>query len=452
MTKEQLQFSIFVVEDDAWYGEKLQYLLSMDPDYKVTLYESAELLLQNLDNKPDLITIDLNLPGIKGDQLFEKIRERIPDVPVIIISSQDQISVAVELLKIGVSDYLVKDDNMRNLLLNSIKRIRENLLLKREVANLKIEIGNRNKIESNLIGEANNLKPVFKLIEKASKSQINVTITGETGTGKEVVAQMIHQTGDRSAKKFVAINMAAIPSELVESELFGHEKGAFTGAMSRKIGKFEEANGGTIYLDEIAEMKLDIQSKLLRVLQERELVRLGGNGIIKLDTRIIVSTHKNLFDEVKNGTFREDLYYRIIGLPIELPPLRERGNDIMLLSYHFASLYAKQNKTSPFKFTKKAKSKLLGYHYPGNVRELKSIIDLALILSDDNEISAMDIVFSKSTNAQFLRVVKTLKEYNREIITYYLKLYNNSVPKVAEILDLGKSTIYTMIKDGEISI
>jgi len=309
-------YNIFIVEDNRWYGEILQYHISLNPDYKVTRFETGKELLDKLYLQPDLITLDFSLPDMLGDKLYQKIREVNSQIPVIMISSQENIAVAVSLLKMGVSDYLVKDESTKDLLWNSIIKIRETQSLKKEVETLREELGQKFSFEKTIIGQSDALKKIFAMMEKASKTNINVSITGETGTGKEVVAKGIHYNGDRRKKAFVPVNMAAIPRELIESELFGYEKGAFTGAISRKTGKFEEANGGTIFLDEIAELDLAVQSKILRVLQEREVVRVGGNEKIKLDIRVIVATHKNLAEEVKKGNFREDLYYRIIGLPI----------------------------------------------------------------------------------------------------------------------------------------
>jgi len=246
--------------------------------------------------------------------------------------------------------------------------------------------------------------------------------------------------------------MAAIPSELVESELFGFEKGAFTGAVARKPGKFEEANGGTIFLDEIAELNLNHQSKLLRVLQEREVVRIGGNEKIKLDIRLIVATHKNLADEVKKGTFREDLYYRVMGLPIELPPLRDRGIDVLILAKYFLDDFAKQNKLGTITIAEDAKEKLLRYQFPGNIRELKSIIDLAAVMCDDNNIKAGDITFNAiRRDDSFTLEQQTLKQHTCDIIKHYLKKNNNDVVATARMLDIGKSTIYKMMQLGELS-
>jgi transcriptional regulator with GAF, ATPase, and Fis domain len=248
--------------------------------------------------------------------------------------------------------------------------------------------------------------------------------------------------------------MAAMPAELVESELFGHEKGAFTGAVSQKIGKFEAANGGTIFLDEIAELDLNIQSKILRVIQEREVVRVGGNKTISFDARLITATHKDLATEVKEGRFREDLYYRIVGLPVELPPLRNRDQDIILLADHFVGEYAKDNKIKKFSLEESARQKLLDYHYPGNVRELKAVIDLACAMADGSKITGEDITFrSIGKESSFLDGgEKTLKEYQVDIITHYLKKYNGNVIKVANKLDIGKSTVYNMIKSEDINI
>jgi DNA-binding NtrC family response regulator len=423
MTKMN-NYRIFIVEDDPWYGEILTYHLSLNPDYLVTRFETGKECLANMHLKPDLITIDFSLPDIKGDELYKKIKDSNSQLPVIFISSQEQISVAVNLLKMGVSDYLVKDEATKDLLWNSIIRIRETQSLKNEVEHLKEELGTKFSFQNTIIGQSESLKKVFSLIEKSAKTNINVSITGETGTGKEVVAKAIHYNSERKKKNFIAVNMSAIPKELIESELFGHEKGAFTGAIARKAGKFEEANGGTIFLDEIAEMELNLQSKLLRVLQEREVTRVGGNEKVKLDVRLIVATNKNLAEEVKNGAFREDLFFRIMGLPIELPPLRYRGNDILILAKHFSEEFSKDNKLGKIHFSKEAKDKLIQYHFPGNVRELKAIVDLAVVMCENNEIVANDITFTSSIRDDiFILENKSLREHTCDIVKYYLKKY-----------------------------
>jgi two-component system response regulator AtoC len=444
-------YSIFIVEDDPWYGQILEYHLSLNPEYKITRFLTGQDCLNNLYQKPDLISLDFGLPDYPGDKLFQKIREIAPNVPVVMISAQEAISVAVNLLKIGVADYLVKDDATKDLLWNSIIRIRETQNLKQEVEHLREELGQKFSFEKSIIGQSEAIKKIFVLMEKAIKTNINVSITGETGTGKEVVAKAIHYNSERKKKNFIAVNMAAIPKELIESELFGYEKGAFTGAMTRKIGKFEEANGGTVFLDEIAELDLNLQSKILRVLQEREVIRVGGNEVIKFDARLIIATHKDLADEVKKGNFREDLYYRIIGFPIELPPLRFRGNDILILAKHFLDDFAKQNKMGIVTINKNAKNKLIKYPYPGNVRELKAIMDLAAVMCENNEIKDDDIIFKSIKQSDiFMMETKTLRAYTCDIVKYHLKKHNNDVIEVANVLDIGKSTIYKMLKDGEI--
>jgi two-component system, NtrC family, response regulator AtoC len=291
-------------------------------------------------------------------------------------------------------------------------------------------------------------------VEKACKTNISVSISGETGTGKELVARAIHAGSERRKKPFVAINLAAIPRELIESELFGYEKGAFTGAQQRRIGKFEEANKGTLFLDEIAEIDMSIQTKLLRVLQERELTRLGGNDSVKFEIRLVVATHKNLADEVREGRFREDLYFRIFGLPIQLPPLRERGSDVIYLAKVFADEFCKDNKMKPLILSEDAKQKLATYSFPGNVRELKAVMDLAVVFAADDTIRAEDITFisiEKELGPGF-DMDMTLKEYERLIISRYLQKHNQNVLLVAEKLDFSKSKIYAMLKEGEITV
>jgi DNA-binding NtrC family response regulator len=445
------KYKIFVVEDDEWYGEMISYHLSLNPDFFVTHYKFGNECLKNLHQKPDLITVDLSLPDMTGRMLYKKIRELLPNTSVIILSGQEDISEAISLLKEGVQDYIVKDKGAKDLLWNSIARIRETNSLRAEVEELKLEISEKFRVQNCLIGQSEAVKKVVTLMDKAVRSDINVSITGETGTGKEVVARCIHYNSGRKKGKFVPVNMAAIPKELLESELFGHEKGAFTGAVARKIGRFEEANGGTIFLDEIAELDFSIQSKLLRVLQERELTKVGGIEVIKLDIRLIVATHKNLTEEVRNKTFREDLFYRIMGLTIEIPPLRYRGNDIILLADHFLENFLYKNKLPKVKFNKGAKKRLIEYHYPGNVRELKAIVELAVVICDGNEIIDKDIIFNSNiSETSHTQEIKTLRQHICDIVQYHLTMNGNDIKYTANMLDIGVSTIYKMIKSGEI--
>ncbi len=442
---------IFLIEDDAFFGEALKYHLKLNPDFDVHLFKSGKECLNNLYKKPDIICLDFGLPDITGDILLKKIQETNNKIPIIIISGQEDIEVAVNFLKAGAKDYIVKNEHTKDILWNCIGKIRENLVLINEVEDLKEKLEQKFSFENTIIGQSDAIKSVFNKINKSINTNINVSITGETGTGKEVVAKAIHYNSERKIKPFIAINMAAIPNELMESEFFGHEAGAFTGANTRRVGKFEQANGGTIFLDEIAELDLNLQSKLLRVLQEREVVRLGGTTKIKFDARLIIATHKDLAQEVKKGNFREDLYYRIIGLPIELPPLRDRGNDTLLLSKHFMALFTKENKMKPISLSKESKDKLIKYPFPGNIRELKSVIDLACVMSDGKEIVPDDLTFTSINDTDFfLNEEKTLKGYTTEIIMHYLKKNNNDVLKTAKKLDIGKSTIYNLIQSYEL--
>lgn len=447
----QTPFTIFIVEDDLFYSKLLSYNLGLNPDYSIETFTHAKDFLKQLHRKPNLITIDYSLPDMNGKELYIEIKKIYSEIPVIIISSQEEIQVAVSLFKMGIADYIVKNETATEQLWNSVQRIRENEALKSELAQLKQQLGEKFAFQNAIIGQSKALKNVFHLIEKASKSNINVSISGETGTGKEVVAKAIHYTSERKKKKFIAVNTTAIPKELIESELFGHEKGAFTGAITRKIGKFEEAQGGTIFLDEIAELDITLQSKLLRVLQEREIVRVGGNDVIKLDVRLIIATHKNLQQEVKEGRFREDLFYRLIGLPIHLPALRERGADVLLLAKHFVQSFAAENKMPNLILSEDAKQKLLNHHYPGNVRELKSIIELATVMSNGVEISASDISFTTfNKSAIDYTNNKTLKQHIAQIVSLALAANQNNVIKAAKQLGVGKSTLYKMIQNGEV--
>jgi DNA-binding NtrC family response regulator len=442
-------FRIFIVEDDLFYGEMLRHHLSLNPDNEVHLFKTGAECLKNIYKSPALVSLDYSLPDMSGLEVMKAIKKENNEVPVVIVSGQDDISTAVRLLREGAYDYFVKDDDVKDRLWNIIKKIRENLQLKSEISYLKEEIGKKYEFRKVIKGNSPAIKNIFSLIEKATRTNISVSITGETGTGKELVAKAIHYNSPRAKYPFVAVNVSAIPTDLIESEMFGHEKGSFTGAITRKIGKFEQAQGGTIFLDEIGEMDLNMQSKLLRVLQERELTRVGGNDLVKIDVRLIVATNRNLADDVQKGRFREDLYYRLLGLPIELPPLRFRGNDILMLAKYFVDDFCAENKMPKLSISEPAQKKLMQYHFPGNVRELRAIMELAAVLTDGEQIDDKHISYTASDSpGNFLLVESTLEEYNRKIIRYYLQKYNNNVLHVAKKLDIGKSTIYRMIKEN----
>lgn len=453
MKETKRDFTIFLVEDDVWYAEILEYHLSMNPDYVIEKFNTAKDLLNNLYKNPDMICLDYSLPDMDGNQVLNRLKLDYSHIPVIMISGQKDIQTAINILQVdNVQDYLVKDDDTKDRLWKGIIKIREKSELQDQVEHLKEELGQKYDFNNIIKGNSDGIKKVFKIMQKACDNNITVSITGETGTGKELVAKCLHYNSIRSKKTFVAVNMNAIPNELIEGELFGHEKGAFTTANARRIGKFEEAHKGTLFLDEIADMELAMQGKLLRVLQEREVTRIGSNTPIPIDVRIIVATHKDLAEEVKNGNFRQDLYYRLLGLPIEIPPLRERRDDILLMTKHFSDLFCKENKKKKKSFSQEAKAKLSKYHYPGNIRELKAVVELAVVLADEDTIEADDITFNNTATVDdFISEANTLKGYIANIVTHYLKKNNNDVGAVADQLDIGKSTIYKMIKRGEIA-
>lgn len=441
---------IFVVEDDPTYRKFLEYVLSLNPDFDVEFFTSGNDCIKHLHREPHIIALDYTLPDMSGAEVLKKVKVYNAEIQVIIVSAQEKIGTAVQLLKLGAYDYIIKNESTKDRLLNAIYNARKNITLTEQIHTLRSELSEKYEFEKSIIGNSTAIRKVFAMLEKAVKTNIIVSITGETGTGKELIAKTIHYNSMRKKEPFVPVNITAIPRELIESELFGHEKGSFTGAVTRRIGKFEEAQKGTIFLDEIGEMDLNLQTKLLRVIQEREVTRIGGNNTIKLDVRILVATHRNLAEEVKNGNFREDLYYRLLGLPVWLPPLRERDNDVIIIAKFFLKEFCRENGIDELRFSKKAQDKLLNYQYPGNIRELKSIVDLAAVLADGNEIEDEDIKFSSIIDEdKFAMGELTLKEYNFKIINHMLEKYDNNVLKVAKKLDIGKSTIYRYLKEME---
>jgi two-component system, NtrC family, response regulator AtoC len=441
-------FKIFVVEDSEWYNRLIVHTLSLNPDLEIKSFLNGKDFLKCLFESPDIVTLDYRLPDITGLEILKKIKEENSDIQVILISEQQDIDTVVNLLKLGAYDYITKSDDIRDRLLNTVKNIRNGIGLKREISTLRREIQKKYSFRQSILGESPAIKTVYEMIDKAAGTNITVIISGETGTGKELAAKAIHYNSVRKDKAFVTVNVAAIPSELIESELFGHEKGSFTGAAYRRIGRFEEADGGTLFLDEIGEMELSLQAKLLRVLQEKEIVRIGSNKPVKTDCRIVVATNKNLKEEVKKGNFREDLYYRLLGLPIELPPLRDRANDILILARHFIVSFCNENNMPLKKLSQLSQKKLMNYPFPGNVRELKSVIELAVTLSEKDEIEPTDI-FADLGDASSLVTGDnhTLREYQIKIIKATIKKNNNDIKLAAEKLDIGISTIYRILKE-----
>ncbi|HOW09998.1 MAG TPA: sigma-54 dependent transcriptional regulator [Bacteroidales bacterium] len=438
---------IFVVEDNEWYNKLLVYTLSLNPDYEVKSFLNARDFLNSLHESPDIVTLDFKLPDLTGLDVLKRIRQENGNIQVILVSEQDDIETAVTLLKLGAYDYITKSNDIKERLLNTVQNITRDIGLRNEISTLRKEVQQKYSFRNTIIGDSAAIKNVFGLIEKALETNITVIISGETGTGKELVAKAIHYNSRRKDKPFVAVNVPAIPSELIESELFGHEKGAFTGASFRRTGRFEEADGGSLFLDEIGEMEMNLQTKLLRVLQEKEIVRIGSNKPVKTDCRIIAATNRNLKEEVRKGKFREDLYYRLLGLPIEMPPLRERGNDILMLAGFFIERFCRENNLPVKRLSPGAQKKLLNYSFPGNVRELKSIVELAVTLSVNNQIEAADFTFEDHGPSLIPDEGDlTMREYEMKILRATLKKYNNDIPLTARKLDIGVSTIYRLLR------
>lgn len=447
MSKQRI-YKVFVVEDNDWFNKMIVHSLSQNPDISVKGFFTGDELMKSLHEIPDVITLDYKLPDTNGQLLLKKIKEFNQDIEVIIISEQNDIEVAVDLLRQGAYDYLVKSPDMHSRLFNNVSNLLKKSNLEDRIEYLQKEVETKFTFSNTIIGQSKAITDTFTLLQKASTSNINVSITGETGTGKELVAKAIHYNSDRKNKSFVAVNMAAIPKELIESELFGHEKGAFTGAIEKRKGKFAEANGGTIFLDEIAEMDLPMQTKLLRVLQEREVTPVGSNTPIKIDCKLIIATHQDLKKLVDEKRFREDLFFRIMGLKIHLPPLRDRGQDVLLIAKKHIEDFCNSNNMPVKTLTEKACRKLLSYPFPGNVRELKTVIEVAVVMSDDNSIDEHNITFQHSDLvSQISNEELTMREYNYKIIKLMLSKYNEDIPQVSKILDISPATIYRILKE-----
>ena len=389
---------IFNVEDDALFGKAVKFSLEKNLNYDVTVYTTGKAFLENLHLNPDIVSIDHNLPDMKGLDLLEKIEAYNSEISCIFLSGQEEVEVVVQTYRAGAKDYIIKKDNCIVELTNSIQNLSANVSLRKEVEELKNRIIDRSRYEQ-MIGESPAILNVIRMMQKVEKSNMMVMVTGENGTGKEMIGKLVHYNSPRMREPYVAVNMAAIAEDLIESELFGHEKGSFTGADNRRLGKFEEANRGTIFLDEIGEMDMSMQSKLLRVLQEGAITRVGGNKEIQLDVRVVAATNKNLPQMVKDGKFREDLYYRLSGFPVHLPPLRDRGNDVIILAKHFLKNFCESNKMPQKSFTREALEAFMKHNWPGNVRELKSTVERAAIIADKNLILMDDLVFASSAVA-----------------------------------------------------
>jgi two-component system, NtrC family, response regulator len=390
-----MNYKILIVDDEKNMCRSLEILLSGEGNYKVSSIDNAEGALKFIEkNDVDLIITDLTMPGMNGMELLRSVKENNPSIQVIIMTAFSTVQSAIEALKMGAYDYLMKpfsDDD----LLRAVKKALEVTELKSENLYLKEMLSNSEQQKNTFVANSPVMKDIKFLMERAASTPSNILITGESGTGKEVLARLIHQMSSGAKNRFFAINCASIPESLLESELFGHEKGAFTGAVKTKKGKFEIAPDGVIFLDEIAEMPASLQAKLLRVLEEKKFERLGGLEQISFSSRIVAATNKDLPTLVKEGKFRDDLYYRLNVVHITLPPLRERKEDLPVLVNLFINTKCQEFGMKPKHLNSDVMDKLMTYDYPGNIRELSNIVERALIISKGNTIRANEIHLPK---------------------------------------------------------
>lgn len=443
-----MAYLILVIDDEEGIRDSLRGILE-DEGYEVITSESAEEGLRMIDeHSPDLVLLDIWLSGMDGIEALKRIRDRRPSVPVIMISGHGTIELAVKAAKLGAYDFLEKPLSLERVII-TVKRAIEKAVLEGTLRAIKEDLEERQRF----IGESQVIKHLKTQIELVAPSGSIVLITGESGSGKELVAREIHNHSPRHKGPFIEVNCAAIPKELIESELFGHEKGSFTGAIERKKGKFELADGGTLFLDEIGDMSKEAQAKVLRVIETKEFQRVGGAKNIKVDVRIIAATNKDLEEEVKRGNFREDLFYRLNVIPIRVPPLRERKEDIPLLAEHFLQLIAEQFGRPKKRVSEDAMKALMEYHWPGNVRELKNLIERLVIMSSGEIITEEDIktylgIAPRGIQNYFR--LNTLKEardaFERDFILKKLEENNWNISKTAESINLERTALYRKLK------
>ncbi|MFQ5917042.1 MAG: sigma-54-dependent transcriptional regulator [Candidatus Binatia bacterium] len=385
-------FSILVVDDEPPQLELIGGFLKKQ-GFEVALAESGERALERFRRESfDLVLTDQRMPNMSGLELVKAVRAVNPETPVIVMTAYGSIETAVDAIKAGATDYLTKPLNLDELL-HRIDKVRDHHRLLTENRDLREELRERHRIEG-IIGESGRMLEVFSLVRRVASSEATVLIRGESGTGKELIAKAIHYASPRASGPLVKVNCAALPETLLESELFGHEKGAFTGALANRKGRFEVASGGTIFLDEIGDLAAHLQAKLLRVLQEREFERVGSSRPIPVDVRILAATHRDLEGLLKSGQFRDDLYYRLNVVTIVLPPLRERRQDLPLLMDHLLRVFAEKNVKKIRGFTPEAREALLRYDYPGNIRELENIIERASVITRNDVIGRADLPIS----------------------------------------------------------
>ncbi|MFH1117974.1 MAG: sigma-54 dependent transcriptional regulator [Pseudomonadota bacterium] len=448
---------ILVVDDEPSQRKMLQANLSLD-GYKVFEAEDgSDAIARVSDEFYDLILMDNRMSQIDGIEALKEIKKISPGIPVIIITAHASVETAVEALQAGAHDYLTKPldiDELRIKVQQSLEFWRlkeENILQKRRIENL--------FDASKIVGRSQAMKAVLERVAMVAPSSTSVLILGESGTGKELIANAIHQGSGRSDKRFIKVNCAALPETLLESELFGHERGAFTGAVARRPGRFELADGGSIFLDEIGEMTPATQAKLLRVLQEREFEPLGSTKTVKVDIRIIAATNRNLEEEVKRGAFREDLFYRLNVVPVDLPPLRERREDIPLLIDHFLNVYNERNKRNLQGFHPRALDALMRYAWPGNIRELENVVERSVILTREDYVpfselpeairgAGDDPLYKEIRDG--IRPGMTIKEMERELIVKTLEDNDGNRTRTARVLGITRRTLQHKLKEYEI--
>jgi DNA-binding NtrC family response regulator len=452
---------ILIIDDEPLMRITVQDALVAD-GYKVATAETGEKgLMLHRETPTDILITDLKLPDMDGIQVLKEIKTVSPETQVIMITAYGSIDSAVTAMKEGASDYLTKPFAMDELRL-IIKRILRMKQLEVENISLRKRVEERYGLEG-LVGKSPPMLKVYDLIETVAQTDTTVLIYGESGTGKEVVANAIHLQSLRRGKPFVKVNCAALPETLLESELFGHERGAFTGALKQRKGRFEIANGGTLFLDEIGDISPGVQVKLLRVLQEKQFERVGGNETLSVDVRLICATQKDLKEEIQKGAFREDLYYRLNVVPIILPPLRERREDVLLLADHFINKFSKKIGRKIIGLSEDAKTLLLKYPFPGNIRELENMLERAIALLKGNEIQAEDLPEEVCggdspvhTICEKIRASKPLSSatrvFEKEYIKSVLEKTKGKKGQAAEILGISRKTLWEKIKELEIEI
>jgi DNA-binding NtrC family response regulator len=447
---------ILLIDDSPEILDNLSERL-VSEGYDVTTTSDGTSGISMIEKKfYDLILTDLKMPGADGMEVLKYVKEHSPESICIILTGYGTIKNAVEAIKSGAFDYLPKPVKMDEITI-TLNRALEYRNLKRENNNLRNQLKRKYQFK-NIIGESPAMQTVFETVEKVADTDSTVLILGESGTGKELIARALHYNSFRKEGPFVPVNCAAIPSELLESELFGHEKGAFTSAIRTRIGRFELANGGTLFLDEIGDMNPNLQSKLLRVLQERQFERIGGIKPIKVDIRVISATHQDLKKAVLKKRFREDLYYRLNVIPIEIPPLRERKSDIPLLAHHFIHYFSKHKKKKVSGITTEALNRLMEYDWPGNVRELENMIERLIILTGNEWIDLPDLperVLPPSSKEiggamdipeEGLSLETALNEFEKQLILQALNKSGWVKNKAAQLLHMNRTTLIEKIK------